>query len=147
MTRSILLACTLLACLDSQAEPALNVQRSAHHRADGQGHGAAQRGGTFSTANGAQGARSQHAARSGDGAFNAGSRAAVSGENGSAQGSKSFTRSADGGASGQRSTRAANAQTGVTYEGSTTFTKGSGIARSGGCTNAAGDSVTCGSAR
>jgi len=45
------------------------------------------------------------------------------------------------------SSTATNANTGVTYDGSTTYTKGSGISRSAGCTDAAGNAVTCGSAR
>lgn len=87
-------------------------------RTDGQGNVTAQGNAAFTTANGSSGSR--------------GAR---------------FTRNADGTASGERSSTATNANTGVTFNGSTTYTKGSGVSRSAGCTDASGQSVTCGSAR
>lgn len=85
----------------------------------------------------------------GSGNVNARSSSAVTTANGSTGStSKRFTRNADDGtASGERNTTATNANTGVTYNGSTTYTKGEGVSRSGGCTDASGNSVTCGSAR
>jgi hypothetical protein len=148
MKKTLLLACTLFACMAAQADPALNVNRNARIAGDGSGHGIAQRGGAFTTANGAEGARTQRLRRSEDGSINAGSRAAVSGDNGSAASTKTYTRSADGSsASAQRNTTATNANTGVTYDGATTWTRGEGVSRSGSCTDASGNTVTCGSAR
>jgi hypothetical protein len=84
----------------------------------------------------------------GQGNVNANANSAFSTANGSTGStSKRFTRNADGSASGERSTTATNANTGVTYNGSTTYTKGEGVSRSGGCTDAAGNNVTCGAAR
>lgn len=143
---SLLAACTALTCLAAHAKPALD--RHARVEGDGNGHGIAQRGGTLTTAGGAQGGRTQRLLRSEDGAVDAASRAAVSGDNGSAASSKTFTRSADGStASAARNTTATNANTGVSYDGSTTWTKGSGVSRSGSCTDSAGNTVTCGSQR
>jgi hypothetical protein len=143
---SFLAACAAFACLAAHADPVLN--RNARVNGDGNGHGIAQRGGTFTTASGAQGGRTQRVERTGNGAVNASSRAGASGDNGSAASTKTFTRSADGStASAERNTTATNANTGVTYDGSTTWTKGSGLARSGSCTDSAGNTVTCGSQR
>lgn len=145
-TKTFLLAGALLACLSAHADPAIN--RNARIVGDGNGHGIAQRGGTFTTANGAQGGRSQRLVRTEDGAVNASSRAGVSGDNGSAASSKTVTRSADGSsASAERNTSATNNNTGVTYDGSTTWAKGSGVSRSGSCKDSAGNTVTCGSQR
>jgi hypothetical protein len=148
MKKTFLVACTLLACIAAQADPALNVNRNARIAGDGSGHGIAQRGGAFTTANGAEGARTQRLRRSEDGSIKAGSRAAVSGDNGSAASTKTYSRSADGSsASAERNTTATNSNTGVTYDGATTWTKGEGVSRSGSCTDASGNTVTCGSAR
>lgn len=144
--KSFLLACTALACLAAQADPALH--RNARINGDGNGHGIAQRGGTFTAANGAEGGRSQRLVRGEDGAVRATSRAGVSGDNGSAATGKTYTRSADGStASAERNTTATNKNTGVTYDGTTTWTKGSGLSRSGSCTDSAGNTVTCGAQR
>jgi hypothetical protein len=144
--RSFLLACGALACLAAQAD--LAIDRNARIHGDGNGHGIAQRGGTFTAANGAEGARSQRLVRGEDGALRATSRAGVSGDNGSAASSKTYTRSADGSnASAERNTTATNSQTGVTYDGTTTWTKGSGLSRSGSCKDSAGNTVTCGARR
>jgi hypothetical protein len=146
MTTSFVLACSALACLAAHADPALH--RNARVNGDGSGHGIAQRGGTFTTANGAEGGRSQRLVRGEDGAVRATSRAGVSGDNGSAASSKTVTRSADGStASAERNTTATNNHTGVTYDGQTTWTKGSGLSRSGSCKDSAGNTVTCGSQR
>jgi hypothetical protein len=84
----------------------------------------------------------------GNGNVYANGNSAVSTANGSTGStSKRFTRNADGTASGERNTTATNANTGVTYNGGVTYTKGEGVSRSGGCTDASGKSVTCGSAR
>jgi hypothetical protein len=115
--------------------------------ADGQGIVNAGSAGAFNTANG-QGLRTSKFQRSSDGSINASSQANANGTNGSASSSSSFTRSADGSsASGSRNTSVTNANTGVSYDGSTTYTKGSGFSRSGSCTDASGNTVTCGSAR
>jgi hypothetical protein len=115
--------------------------------ADGQGNVNAGSAGAFNTANG-QGLRTSKVQRSSDGSINASTNGSASGTNGSANSSSSFTRSADGSsASGSRNTSATNSNTGVTYDGSTTYTKGSGFSRSGSCTDASGNTVTCGSAR
>jgi hypothetical protein len=144
--KSFLLACTALACLAAQADPTIN--RNARINGDGSGHGIAQRGGTFTTANGAEGGRSQRLVRGEDGAVRATSRAGVSGDNGSAASSKTYTRSADGStASAERNTTATNNNTGVTYDGQTTWTKGSGLSRSRSCKDSAGNTVTCGAQR
>jgi hypothetical protein len=147
MQRSILLACALCAAFAAQAEPGLQGQRTAQHLGDGNGHGVARRGATFTTGNGTQGAATRAVSRGEDGAIGAGGRTAVSGEHGSAQSSRRFARSADGQASAQRQTTATNADTGVTFEGSTAYTQGSGVSRSGSCRNAAGETVTCGPTR
>ena len=143
---SLIAASAALACLAAHADPALD--RHARVNGDGSGHGIAQRGGTFTAANGAQGGRTQRLVRTEDGAVDAASRAGVSGDNGSAASTRSFTRSADGStASAARSTTATNANTGVTYDGSSSWTKGSGFSRSGSCTDSAGNTVTCGAQR
>ena len=146
-TSSFVLASLVLACFAAHAaDPALH--RNASINGDGSGHGIAQRGGTFTTANGAQGGRAQRFVRTEDGAVNAASRAGVSGNKGSAASSKTYTRSADGSsASAERNTTATNKNTGVTYDGSATWTKGSGFSRSGSCKDSAGNTVTCGSQR
>lgn len=144
--QTFLLALTALACLAAQADPAFN--RNARVVGDGSGHGIAQRGGTFTTANGAEGGRSQRFVRGEDGAVRATSRAGVSGDNASAASSKTYARSADGStASAERNTTATNHHTGVTYDGTTTWTKGSGVSRSGSCKDSAGNTVTCGAQR
>jgi hypothetical protein len=116
--------------------------------ADGQGNAAGTAGNGFTTASGAQGLRSAKFNRTSDGAVSASGQANATGANGgTAERSGSFTRNADGSASGERSTTATNANTGTTFNGSTSYTKGSGFSRSGGCTDAAGNSVSCGPAR
>lgn len=146
-TKTSFLACALLASLAAHADPVIN-RNARIVNGDGNGHGIAQRGGTFSTPGGAEGGRMQRLVRSEDGAVGATSRAGVSGDNGSAASSKTYTRSADGSsASAERSTTATNKNTGVTYDGSTTWTKGSGFSRSGSCKDSAGNTVTCGSQR
>jgi hypothetical protein len=82
---------------------------------DGQGNLKAGSASGFTTASGGQGARTTQ-----------------------------FTRSADGTASGERNATATNASTGVTFDGTATYTKGSGVSRSASCTDAAGNTVTCG---
>lgn len=132
----------------AHAGTGLNVERHARQAGDGDGHGVAQRAGTFTTANGAQGGRTQRIARSEDGAVSASSRADASGDNGSAATHKSFTRSADGStASAERTTSATNQNTGVSYQGSTTWTQGAGLSRSGSCKDSSGKTVACGSQR
>jgi hypothetical protein len=143
---SIGAACAALACLAAHADPVLN--RNGRLNGDGNGHGIAQRGGTLTTANGAQAGRTQRVERTEDGAVNAVSRAGATGDNGSAASSKTFTRSADGStASAERDTQVTNANTGVTYDGTATWSKGSGFSRSGSCTDSAGNTVKCGSQR
>jgi hypothetical protein len=127
---TILLACLLGAGL-AHAEPVVRA-RSA---------------GAFNGANVDAGG-SRRLVTDGQGNVNANANSAFSTANGSSGStSKRFTRSADGGASGERSTTATNANTGVSYNGSTTYTQGSGFSRSGSCTDAAGNTVTCRAAR
>lgn len=175
--KTIAVACVAIAgfsALVAQAEPLLNGKRIVNETAagglsaraagsiqsstldaagqrrvfgDGQGNVAGTRSGAFTTAGGAEGARSLRFKRSDDGSVNASSQGSVNGANGSADRSASYTRNADGSASGERSTTATNANTGVTLDASTTYTKGSGFSRSASCKDAAGNTVTCGSAR
>lgn len=128
----ILTACLLGAALAAQAEQAWVRARSA---------------GSFNSANvDAAGARRVFA--DGQGKVDASAGSAFTTTNGSSGStSKRFTRNADGTASGERSTTATNADTGVTFNGSTRYTRGSGMSRSGGCTDASGQGVPCGSAR
>jgi hypothetical protein len=142
--KTIAAACAALAgfgVLVAQAEPVFNGSRV--------GNVAATSSGAFTTTNGAEGARSLRFKRSDDGSVDASGQRHVSGDNGSAKRSTSYTRDADGNASGERSTTATNANTGATVDASTTYTKGSGsgLGRSASCKDAAGNSVTCGSAR
>jgi hypothetical protein len=131
----------------AQAQTVWTGQRAIGQTA--QGNVVAGSGGAYRTASGAQGARSARFKRSDDGSVDASRQAKATTANGStAERSASFTRSADGSsASAERSTTATNANTGVIYDGSTTWTKGSGLSRSGSCKDAAGNTVTCGSAR
>lgn len=146
-TQNLFLACSLLASLAAHADPAIN-RNARIVKGDGNGHGIARRGGTFTTANGAEGGRSQLLVRGEDGAVRATSGAGVSGANGSAASSKTYTRSADGStAAAERSTTATNHNTGITYDGSATWTQGSGLSRSGSCKDSAGNTITCGSPR
>lgn len=116
--------------------------------ADGQGNAAGTTRSAFTTGSGAQGLRSANFSRAADGSVDANAQASVTGaQGGSAERSASFMRNADGSASGERSTTATNARTGTTFSGSTSYTKGSGLTRSGSCTDAAGNTVTCGSSR
>jgi hypothetical protein len=115
---------------------------------DGQGNVAAAGGGSYSTAAGGQGARSTRFKRQDDGSVDASRQGSLTTANGgTAARDASYTRNADGGASAERNTSATNARTGVSYDGSTTWTKGQGLSRSGSCTDASGNTVTCGSAR
>ena len=169
-------ACVALAVWNvAQAQPLLNGQRSAGQNAqggpalraagsidgsaldaagvrrlqgDGQGNVVAGSSGAYSTASGAQGARSTRFKRQDDGSVAASRQGRLTTANGgTADRSASYTRQADGSASAERSTSATNAHTGVSYEGSTSWTKGSGLSHSGSCKDAAGHTVTCGSAR
>lgn len=116
--------------------------------ADGQGNAQGATRSGFTTQAGAHGQRTGNFQRSADGSVNANGQASATGRNGgSAERSASLDRNADGSASGRRSTTATNANTGVTFDGQTTYTKGSGVSRTGSCTDASGQSVTCGSAR
>ena len=115
---------------------------------DGQGNVAAAGAGSYSTAAGGQGSRSTRFKRQDDGSIDASRQGSVTTANGgSADRDTSYTRNADGSASAERSTSATNARTGVSYDGSTRWTKGEGLTRSGTCKDAAGNTVTCGSAR
>lgn len=120
------------------AEPVVNGQR----------HVVAGGAGSYSTAAGGQGSRSTRFKRQADGSIDASRQGSVTTANGgSADRDTSYTRNADGSASAERSTSATNARTGVSYDGSTRWTQGQGLTRSGTCTDAAGHTVTCGSAR
>lgn len=113
--------------------------------ADGQGNVDGSAGSGFTTAAGGQGLRSGRFERSADGSVSATGEASATGRHGgTAQRSGSYTRNADGTATGERSTSLTNAHTGVSYDGSATYTKGSGFSRSGSCTDAAGNTVSCG---
>lgn len=140
-----LLMLVLLAAQPAQAQ----VSARGRVSGDGQGnvHGAA--GSGFNTAAGGQGLRTRSFDSHADGSVTARNQASVSTANGgSASSQASYTRSAGGSsASGQRSTSVSNARTGVTFDGSTTYTKGSGVSRSASCTDAAGNTVTCGANR
>ena len=129
----------------AQAEPSVHARRALDTTASGAV--AARSAGTFNGSN-VDAAGRRRVLADGQGNVNASGSSAVSTANGST-GSRSstFTRNADGSASGERSTTATNADTGVTYNGSTTYTKGSGVSRSASCTDASGNTVTCGSAR
>jgi hypothetical protein len=105
-------------------------------------------GSGFTAANGAQGLRSGHFTRSADGSVQGEGQARVTGaDGGTAERNTSFSRDTAGNAPGERSTTATNANTGVTFNGSTTYSRESGISRSAGCVDAAGNSVACGAAR
>jgi hypothetical protein len=132
LTITLALACLLGAAPAAHAEQPMLRARSA---------------GAFNGANvDAAGARCVFA--DGQGNVNANANSAITTANGSSgASSKRFTRNADGSASGERSSTATNANTGVTWNGSTTYTKGEGVSRSGGCTDAAGNTVACGAAR
>jgi hypothetical protein len=131
--------------LTAQAEPVVHARRALDTTAAG--GVAARSAGSYNGSNiDAAGQRRLRA--DGQGNVNASASSALSTVNGStASRTARFSRSADGTASGQRSSTATNADTGVTWNGSTTYTQGSGVSRSGGCTDAAGNTVTCGSAR
>lgn len=113
--------------------------------ADGQGNATGGTRRAFRTDSGAYGGRSAGFNRSADGSLNASGQANASGANGTARRSGSYTRDASGNASGERNTSVTNSNTGTTFEGSTTYTKGEGFSRSASCTDAAGNTVTCGS--
>jgi hypothetical protein len=115
---------------------------------DGQGNVKAAGARSFATAAGGQGTTSARLRRQADGSVDASRQGSVTtADGGSAQRETTYTRNADGQGSAERSTSATNARTGVTYEGSATWTRGQGRSRSGTCTDAAGNAVTCGSAR
>jgi hypothetical protein len=116
---------------------------------DGQGNLSGAAGSGFSTASGGQGLRTRSFERNADGSVSARNEASASTANGgSASSQSSFTRSADGSsASGERSTSVSNTRTGVTFDGSTSYAKGSGFSRSASCTDAAGNTVSCGNRR
>jgi hypothetical protein len=138
-------AASFLVLVSAHAEPAAQGQRAARQTAQG--------GVTARSAGAVNGAHVDAAGQrrllsDGQGNVGASSSYALTTASGSnASGSTRFTRSANGTAAAKRSRTATNARTGVTYQGSTTYTQGSGISRSGGCTDAAGNSVTCGAAR
>lgn len=131
--------------LTAQAEPVLHGRRALDTTASGAL--AARSAGSFNGSN-VDAAGQRRVLADGQGNVNASAGSTVSTANGSS-GSRTarFTRNADGTASGERSSTATNANTGVTWNGSTTYTKGSGVSRSGSCTDASGNTVTCGSAR
>lgn len=112
-----LAAAAAMAALGSSAdaEPAFKSRSSVTRSSDGQGNVSASGSGGFATSSGVMGRRGG-----------------------------SFARNADGSVSAERNTTATNANTGVGFDGSTTYTKGSGVSRSASCTDAAGNSVTCG---
>jgi hypothetical protein len=148
LSKIVTVACVAIASftwLTAQAEPVVHAQRVANQTA--QGGLAARSAGAFN-GNNVNAAGNRRVLSDGDGNVNARANSAFATANGSSGStSKRFTRNADGSASGERNTTATNANTGVTYEGSTTYTKGEGVSRSGGCTDASGNTVTCGSAR
>jgi hypothetical protein len=111
---------------------------------DGQGNVVGASSSAFTTDAGGHGARSARYDRNADGSASASANASANGQNGSAERNASWTRNADGSASGSRNTTVTNANTGVTYDGATTYSKGSGLSRSASCTDAAGNSVSCG---
>lgn len=113
--------------------------------ADGEGRVHAAGASGFSTADGGQGRRSGQLHRDADGSVEASMQARASGSKGSAERSGSYSRDGDGNASAERSTTATNANTGVTFEGATSYTQGSGFSRSASCSDADGNTVTCGS--
>jgi hypothetical protein len=130
----------------AQAQPQVNGQRRV--TSDGQGNGTAVGAGRFEAANGAQGQRSGRVKRNADGSVDAHAQGSLTTANGgTAARDAQFTRNADGSASASRNTSATNARTGVSVDGSTTWTKGQGLSRSATCTDAAGNTVTCGAAR
>ncbi len=112
---------------------------------DAQGNLASHSTGSFALDNGVQGSRARTFNRSADGSVNANGSASANGANGSASRGGSYTRSAEGSASGARTTSATNANTGNTFDATTTYTKGEGASRTVSCTDAAGNTVTCGS--
>jgi hypothetical protein len=114
---------------------------------DGDGNVDAGQRGAFTTGNGAQGRTASEFHRTDDGAVDARRDTSLSGDNGSYDRSSSFTRDEDGNAQGQRSTSITNDNTGVSYDAQTSYQKGEGFSRSASCTDASGDTVTCGSGR
>jgi hypothetical protein len=133
---------------------------------NGHGQGATASGGSFRTANGAEGSR-HGSTQWNDGNVTHQGTEQASGPRGSIQSSGSSQRNADGQFSGSRSTTATGANGGTyqgnttfqngsathttdatnkngdTYQGSTTYTKGQGVTHTGTCTNASGATIPC----
>lgn len=142
---TICVAIASFVALSAQAEPVVHGRRALDTTASGAA--AARSAGSYHGHN-VNAAGSRRVLSDGEGNVDARANSAFTTANGSSGStSKRFTRNADGTASGERSTTATNAHTGVTYDGAATYTKGEGVSRSGSCTDASGNTVTCGSAR
>lgn len=114
---------------------------------DGQGNAVGVSRQAFETDTGARGIRMRRFSHAEDGSMSASGWSNASGSNVAAERSGSYTRDASGNASAQRSTTVTNSNTGVTYDGGATYSTGSGLSRSGSCTDTAGSAISCGPRR